>query len=450
MQPQTIAIIGAGFSGALVAIHLAHARAQHPLTIYLIDRRGTFGPGLAYSPPSTTFKLNVRAKAMGAFPDDPEGFLRWLKEREPLASGDDFISRGRYGEYLSHLVEHAASSPQSNRLVRVHNEVTGLIRDPRSGTFTLQLKDGAPLSADRCVVAIGNLMKRSLSRNEPTDIFRSPFDSESYSDLRHLKSLTIIGTGLTAVDVILESENRGFKGHYSVISRHGHLPLPHEPHAPRMDTPLPARWESSGSVSTLLKLVRERSRPLASSQPVIDAMRPLLQEVWRNLSVAERSRFLRHVRPLWEIHRHRIPTEHSRSVQRLRDEGRLTLIAGRVTSTVRDKDRIALHVAPRGKDTSPLALQSEAVFLCAGTEGDLSQVQDPLIQDLLRQGLVTAGPLRLGAAEPAESPSSSTRTAFWILGPIQRETLWEITAVRELREEALSIARQVLTSLIKD
>jgi uncharacterized NAD(P)/FAD-binding protein YdhS len=445
MQPHTIAIIGAGFSGAIAAIHLAQARVQHPFTIYLIDRRGTFGPGLAYSPPSNTFKLNVRAKAMGAFPDDPEGFLHWLKEREPLASGDDFISRARYGEYLSHLVEDAASNPQSNRIVRVHNEVTGLTRDPGTGTFTLQLKDGPPLSADRCIVAIGNLMKRSLSRSDPADIFRSPFDTESYSDLSHLKSLAIIGTGLTAVDVILEAENRGFRGHYSVISRHGHLPLPHEPHAPRMDTPLPAQWESSGSVSTILKLVRKHSRPLASSQPVIDAMRPLLQEMWRNLSDAERSRFLRHVRPVWEIHRHRIPTEHAHSIQRLRDEGRLTLIAGRVTSTVREKDRVALHVAPRGKDTSPRVLQSDAVFLCAGTEGDLLQVQDPLIQDLLRQGLVRAGPLRLGAAEPGESPSPNT--ALWILGPIQRETRWEITAVRELREEALSVARHALASL---
>lgn len=50
MQSRSIAIIGAGFSGSLTAIHLARTPTTDHLKIYLIDRRGTFGPGLAYSP----------------------------------------------------------------------------------------------------------------------------------------------------------------------------------------------------------------------------------------------------------------------------------------------------------------------------------------------------------------------------------------------------------------
>jgi len=442
MRQATIAIIGAGFSGSVVAIHLAQARAAEPLTIYLIDRRGTFGPRLAYSPPSDTFKLNVRAKAMGAFPDDPEAFLRWVKERQPGVGPDDFVSRTKYGEYLTHLVEQASLSPENNRIIRVHDEVTGVSVDRNSGAFTLKLKVGSPLTVDRCVVAIGNVMKRALTPQEPANFYRDPFEPTSYSDLSHARSLVIIGAGLTAVDVIMEAERQGFRGHYAVVSRHGHLPLAHEANAPHMETPLPAGWELLGSVSKLLKLVRKQSRPLASSQPVIDAMRPHLQAMWRNLPPAERRRFLRHVRPLWEMHRHRIPAEHALEIQRLRDEGRLDVIAGRVTSTSYERGHCTVQVSKRGPTTPPLFLKSEATFLCAGTEGDLSRINAPLIQNLLDQGLLSPGPLKLGAGE-----TGGKNNAFWILGPLQREARWEITAVRELREEALSISRQIIASL---
>lgn len=450
MRPRTIAIIGAGFSGSLTAIHLARSPTTETLEIFLIDRRGTFGPGLAYSPPSDSFTLNVKAQAMGAFPDDPQGFLRWIQEREPQTSPDDFVSRARYGDYLSHLVEQAASTTQRNRIIRIHDEVTSLTHDSKSNTFTVKLTNGEPLSADRCVLAIGNLMKGALEQGSSGDIFRNPYDSKSYSDAASLNSLAIIGAGLTSVDVILEAESRGFCGHYTLISRHGRLPLSHEPNAPHMQQPLPAGWESSGSVLKLLKMVRQRSQHLASSQPVIEAMRPQLQEMWRNLSLAERRRFLRHVRPVWEVHRHRIPAEHALSIQRLRDSRRLDLIAGRVVSMSEERGTVTIQVLPRGDRSAPRAVHSDAIFLCAGTEGELSRVADPLIQDLLRQELITTGPLKLGAEETKSNSAGASTKVLWILGPLQRETRWEITAVRELREEALSVAQQVMSSLKKD
>ncbi|MBV5336012.1 FAD/NAD(P)-binding protein, partial [bacterium] len=44
----SIGIVGAGFTGSLLAAHLAR-KASVPLNILLIERRGRVGPGLAYS-----------------------------------------------------------------------------------------------------------------------------------------------------------------------------------------------------------------------------------------------------------------------------------------------------------------------------------------------------------------------------------------------------------------
>ena len=62
----------------------------------------------------------------------------------------------------------------------------------------------------------------------------------------------------------------------------------------------------------------------------IDGLRPSVQSLWRDASLAERQRFLRHLRPWWDIHRHRIAPEVATAVDRLVAEGRLSFLAGRI------------------------------------------------------------------------------------------------------------------------
>ena len=445
--PKKIAIIGAGFSGTLAAINLARLSGDLPMEISLIERRGTFGPGLAYSPPSDRFKLNVRAKAMGALPDEPEAFSRWLKTREPTASPDDFISRRLYGEYLTDLLEQTITQTPHIPIHKVYGDVVSLSYNELTQTFVIGLSDGSSISAHACILAIGNLLKKTLGKNLENTSFRAPYSPESYTDVAHLKSLVIAGAGLTAVDVILETQGLGFQGTYTVVSRHGRFPLPHEDPSNLQSANLPEGWERCGSVTQLLRLVRQHSKQLSSSQPVFDAMRPRIQAMWKNLSLAERHRFLRHVRPFWEIHRHRIPAEHARILKQLTDQHRLKLIAGRVTSMHPEGNGCTVNVALRGKGHSKISIQGDAIFLCAGAEGNLEQVPDPLVQNLVRQNLLTAGPLKLGGIIPQGAHTPLKSRNVWLLGPLQRETCWEITAVRELREEARAIAEDVIASL---
>ncbi|MEG3959601.1 FAD/NAD(P)-binding protein [Microcoleus sp. herbarium2] len=52
----TIAIVGAGFSGCLVVVHLLKT-ANRPLPIEPIDRSHEIGPGVAYSTDATSHLL---------------------------------------------------------------------------------------------------------------------------------------------------------------------------------------------------------------------------------------------------------------------------------------------------------------------------------------------------------------------------------------------------------
>ncbi|VXD12701.1 FAD/NAD(P)-binding protein [Planktothrix paucivesiculata] len=63
---QKIAIIGGGFSGVMVAIHLLE-KSTYPVNIYLIEQRNQLGEGIAYSTPSDHHLLNVSAGKMSSF-----------------------------------------------------------------------------------------------------------------------------------------------------------------------------------------------------------------------------------------------------------------------------------------------------------------------------------------------------------------------------------------------
>src|SRR5262252_9428660 len=98
MQPtHDVAIIGGGASGVLTAAQLH--RRQPQLRVALIDSAGRWR-GLAYGTPHDCHLLNVPAGNMSAFPDQPEHFYFWLRQRDPWAAKTTFAPRKLYGEYL--------------------------------------------------------------------------------------------------------------------------------------------------------------------------------------------------------------------------------------------------------------------------------------------------------------------------------------------------------------
>src|SRR3546814_13724462 len=83
-------------------------------------------------------------------------------------------------------------------------------------------------------------------------------------------------------------------------------------------------------------LLRDIRREIAAAEReggdwrmVIDALRPVTQSLWQGLPVAEKRRFLRHLRSWWAVHRHRMAPEVAAVVQNAMDRGQLVVRAGR-------------------------------------------------------------------------------------------------------------------------
>src|ERR1700729_1987855 len=112
---RSIAVIGGGASGALIAAHVLKC-ADDDVHLTLIEPRAQIGRGLAYATENESHRLNVRASNMSAFPDDPDHFWNWL--RATGHRGEDhfcFLPRSVYGRYLGGLVENRLAQTDPRR-----------------------------------------------------------------------------------------------------------------------------------------------------------------------------------------------------------------------------------------------------------------------------------------------------------------------------------------------
>ena len=149
---QTVAVIGAGFSGLLTALRLL--LAPDGPRVVLIERGPRFGRGLAYSTARPHHLLNVRATNMSALVEQPTHFLDWLGAAGVAAPDSVFVTRDRYGEYLQSLLREATGDTASGRLSLEHDAVVGLAR--KGEDWTLNLAMGRVLTVDAVVLALGN------------------------------------------------------------------------------------------------------------------------------------------------------------------------------------------------------------------------------------------------------------------------------------------------------
>lgn len=429
-----VAIIGAGFSGTLLAINLL--RHDGPRAT-LIERGGAAGQGVAYGMAQPDHLLNVRAANMSAFPDRPDHFVRWLAERGDGQGGADFVPRATYGAYLRDLLASAqAAAP--GRLTIVAGEAV----DCSGGT--VRLRDGRTVVADVAVLAVGNLAPQvppglDAVAGSPAYV-GNPWEARATAGLGDEDCVLLIGTGLTMVDVVLTLEARGFGGRMVALSRRGLLPHRHAPATPG-DPPLTDRPRPP--LSDLVRTVRNRGQAIGW-RSAIDELRPFTQGIWAAADGEERSRFLRHLRPWWDIHRHRLAPAVADRIAALVDSGRLTVLAGKTCDAAPAEDGIDVRWRPRGIDVAQ-TLHVTRTIACTGPQGDLARTDEPLLAHLHAAGRIRPDPEHLGIE--VESTGRVVRAdgasddALFAIGPMTRGAFWEIVAVPDLRRQVWDVAR---------
>jgi uncharacterized NAD(P)/FAD-binding protein YdhS len=185
---------------------------------------------------------------------------------------------------------------------------------------------------------------------------------------------------------------------------------------------------------------------------VINHLRNLAPQLWQRMPTRERQRFLRHLRPYWDIHRHRLPRQTLAEIEKLRDERKLSVQAGRILSLERAAGQVRVTWRPRGTRV-PMTLLVDRVINCTGPNYDPRRSRDPLVISLLAQGLAIPDSLGQGLRTSAfgallDAQGRCNRGLYY-LGPMLRPDHWESTAVPELREHAARLAQHLTSPILK-
>jgi uncharacterized NAD(P)/FAD-binding protein YdhS len=449
-----IVIVGGGVSGTLTAVNLLK-QDETALEIILIEPRVKAGFGLAYSTPCSEHLLNVRASGMSAFTDDPTHFLKFAKEADATVDENTFVSRKFFGHYINSILEsscaHAAPSKVSFK--HICSEVIDIEKQNAENNqskeeFKIFLANGQIIKANAVLLALGNLLAKkprwtaNLSKTSE-NYLHDPWDNERLQKISPDQSILIIGTGLTAIDKLVQLDEAGHKGKIYAISRHGLFPRPH--------TFKPSAAEKqSTSISASTKLtfgsVKTNARSASDWRNVIDGLRADTQKWWCGLEHKEQKRFLRHIQTYWDVHRHRMAPQIAEIVEKLQTSGRLSLSAGRIQSfeEIDEKVKVVLRQRHHCHDTTIVV---DRIINCTGPQSKLDTVDSPLLQNLQKRGLIQNHPLGAGIACTSEGAVLDSmglpQESLLAIGPMLKAQLLESVAVPELKVQARAAAQKI-------
>ena len=254
----------------------------------------------------------------------------------------------------------------------------------------------------------------------------------------------LLGAGLTMIDVALSLAARPRTQTIYALSRRGQTPRVHlDPPRPPPSTAL----ELPSNLSDALHAFRREVRAMAERgepwQLAVDRIRGVTPALWRGLSLDQQRRFLRHLRVWWDVHRHRAAPEIFSRAQELQSSGKLRVLAGEVVSVEKTGRQYEIYHRQRGSMVRH-RLEVAAVVNCTGSNLDLIRSSDPLIQQMITEGLACTHATGLGFDLDQDSRVLDARGqvqgSLYAIGPITAGAFWESTAVPEIRVRAAAIS----------
>lgn len=449
---RDVAVIGGGYAGAVAVVETLRL-SRRPLRICVVEPRPLLARGVAYSTEASEHRLNTRAKRMSLVAGDDDHFTRWARQHaqdsawaEPVDE-DSFVPRAWFGAYVA---DQLAFEIKRTGSLLDHRREAALDLTTDLAGWSVHLAGSSALVARHVVLAIGNLPRReaALPGLNSSDARVLHAWDVARSIAAPNAAVLIIGSGLTMVDAVLSLRARGHTGVVHAVSRHGALPLAHSDHHGRAQ-PLLSRSLRVAVRELRLgcELDKRSGRPW---QWRIDANRHHAQALWIGLSSAEKRRFLRHARSFWDVHRHRISETIRAQLDAELQAGTLRVHRGRVGIIEPSADELRVILSHRQHRQSELRVG--LLLNSLGFELDYRRADAPLVQGLLRSGVVRPGELGMGLDTDAFGRLRATDGRAWpnlyTLGTARIGQLWETTAAHEIRQQAAELAGALIRGLL--
>ena len=391
------------------------------------------GRGVAYSTAEPAHLLNVRAEGMSALAGEPDHFARRFESEG--GTPRDFAQRRFFATYLGEILSEARASGRTELA-----EATAVDASPDGDGWTIGFADGSSASAKALVLAVGNQEPEGLGAFAGVGrrFVGNPWGVDARAAIDDLArtggSVLLVGTGLTMVDLVLSLDAAGHRGRIVALSRRGLIPRAHADFDP---APVDSADLPKG-LRGMFRWLRKQSAEVGW-RAAVDSLRPHSHPLWQSFGHEEQTRFLRHARPWWDVHRHRIAPEVAGTVARMVADGQLEIVAGRIEAARCTPEGIQVDYRRRGASQGRSDNFAYA-FNCTGPLHSIGRSKDPLLRTLFEAGEVKPDHLGIGLKVSEDCRAGSR---LWALGPLTKGHYWEIIAVPDIREQAAAVAETI-------
>jgi uncharacterized NAD(P)/FAD-binding protein YdhS len=353
-----------------------------------------------------------------------------------------------YGEYLRSVLDEALQARRGKfRHVSTRAVSARLLEE----NVEVETESSEVLRGNALILATGNAAPANWPGLSPevassARFFNLAWMQDTFKADGHHAPVLLLGSGLTAVDALLALRHGGHRGKVYMVSRRGLLPQAHVLPVYRC-LRAPQCTRLRGLLGEMRRAASRAGAFPAGWREAVDSIRPETNRIWRSLSFADQRRFLRHVRPFWDTHRHRMAPQIGTEIHGSLLDGSLEVLAGRTRAFRLVKGGVEVSIALRGcRETK--TLNAGRVVNCTGSDTDLSRSTNPLLRSLVEQGWLQPDPHRLGALVDDQGSllpaRGGRRPPLYALGPLRLGSLFESIAIPEIRVQAWCLADHLM------
>jgi uncharacterized NAD(P)/FAD-binding protein YdhS len=455
MATAQVIIVGGGFSGTALAIHLARS-ASSKLLITVVEPRANLGGGVAYSTQDPAHRINVPASRMQLSGEEQGAFERWYRNQPECsldsvahcADGAVYPQRSMFGRYVA---EQFAEAAQAHPLVTLrHIQASAMAWEGQQ----LLLSNGETLYGDVLALAISHpppSLPRSLQPlAEHPALIANPWLHGALDAINPEGSVAIIGTGLSMADVVASLGTRQHRGSLIAFSRRGQLSRanlsgewPEWALAPQ-EVPSARLW-----LQHIRMEVARAAEQQLPWQRVLDQVRVQGQAIWQSLPLREQQRFVRHLRPWWDVHRYRIAPQVSAVISTRQQQGTLQVKAARLATIAVSGNQ--LDITLRMRDGAYETHRLDHLIVTTGPGHEALTASQPLLQSLSQQGLIRPDQLGFGIDVDRQSHTlnlaGQPNARLFVVGPAARARFGELMGLPQVADHAADVAKTILEEL---
>lgn len=426
---RRIAIVGGGFSGSSTAVQLVR-RSSAALDITVIEPRARVGGGLAHGSEEPDHRLNGQPRSHNIDPIDEGMFVRWCEAHGAFAADPGarlpndtiFMRRSVFRAFLEDTVAQHAASPTGSSIRHLRDRVIDVV--PGGQTLTVMTSGNTRLDCDLVVLATGHTRARLPAAFKPefahhARVIVDPLGAPRLPAVPSPERVLVLGSGLTAYDIVSSLITAGHRGPIDVVSRKGLRPRRQQPRVPGQkarlamercaDPPEPFIVGAGNppTVRALLRALRQRIREVESmgqtwDQPFVH-LRDMVSQVWPNIPTAEKRRFFRHLRVFYDVHRFRVAPQNETLVHEAERRGQVRFRAASLTRIDTDDDGGPIRIALRARGTDSVQESVyDRVINCTGVDST-HPADVPLYATLLARDMICVHPSGIGLAVDALS-----------------------------------------------